>query len=119
MTLQGVRGLWKGVTASYWGISETMMHWMVYEYLKKQLAEYKARNSNGAGGGKGGGGLTGVDMVGLMGCGACSRLCATAVAYPHGACGMLSKHMSSENPTLERERAARFIRGTTFCGTKN
>ena len=86
MTLQGVRGLWKGVTASYWGISETMMHWMVYEYLKKQLAEYKARNSNGAGGGKGGGGLTGVDMVGLMGCGACSRLCATAVAYPHGAC---------------------------------
>jgi len=79
----GVRGLWKGVTASYWGISETMMHWMVYEYLKKQLAEYKARNSNGAGGGKGGGGLTGVDMVGLMGCGACSRLCATAVAYPH------------------------------------
>lgn len=75
----GIRGLWKGVTASYWGICETMMHWMVYEYLKKQLAEYKARNSNGGGGG----GLTGVDMFGLMGCGACSRLCATAIAYPH------------------------------------
>ena len=85
MNLQGIRGLWKGVTASYWGICETMMHWMVYEYLKKRLAEYKARNSNGAGGG--GGGLTGVDMFGLMGCGACSRLCATAIAYPHGGCG--------------------------------
>ena len=81
------------MTASYWGICETMMHWMVYEYLKKRLAEYKARNSIGAGGngggGGGGGGLTGVDMFGLMGCGACSRLCATAIAYPHGGCGII------------------------------
>ena len=83
LNLQGIRGLWKGVTASYWGICETMMHWMVYEYLKKQLADYKARNAKGA---SAGGGLTGVDMFGLMGCGACSRLCATATAYPHGGC---------------------------------
>ena len=86
--LQGVRGLWKGVTASYYGICETMIHWMVYEYLKKELAEYKARRMAAegvAGAGGGGGGLSGIDMFGLMGCGACSRLCATAIAYPHGA----------------------------------
>jgi solute carrier family 25 protein 33/36 len=67
---QGIRGLWKGVTASYWGICETMMHWMVYEYLKKQLGK--------------GDDMSAIDWLGLMGCGACSKLCATAIAYPHG-----------------------------------
>ena len=79
--------MWKGVTASYYGICETMIHWMVYEYLKKELAEYKARMmaAEGVASAGGGGGLSGIDMFGLMGCGACSRLCATAIAYPHGA----------------------------------
>lgn len=34
---QGIRGFWKGVTASYWGISETVIHFVIYEFLKKQV----------------------------------------------------------------------------------
>eukprot|EP00094_Tigriopus_californicus_P013303 TCALIF_12865-PA protein Name:"Similar to slc25a36a Solute carrier family 25 member 36-A (Danio rerio)" AED:0.19 eAED:0.19 QI:234/0.42/0.62/0.87/0.85/0.75/8/860/345 len=30
-----------GVTASYWGISETMINFVIYEYLKKMWAEYQ------------------------------------------------------------------------------
>jgi len=35
---QGILGFWKGVTASYWGISETIIHFVVYEHLKFKLA---------------------------------------------------------------------------------
>jgi hypothetical protein len=38
---QGIAGFWRGVTASYWGISETVIHFVVYEYLKSQLAAYQ------------------------------------------------------------------------------
>lgn len=34
---QGVRGFYKGITASYVGISETVIHFVIYEALKKKL----------------------------------------------------------------------------------
>lgn len=33
----GLRGFYKGITASYFGISETMVHFVIYEALKKKL----------------------------------------------------------------------------------
>lgn len=71
----GVRGFWKGVTASYWGISETVIHFVIYEYLKKQLflAQNKRKTDE----------KTFLDFAGFMLCGACSKTCATIVAYPH------------------------------------
>jgi len=71
----GVRGLWKGVTASYWGISETMIHFVIYEYLKKELAIMQNKKKNDD--------KTTFDFVCFMLCGACSKTCATIVAYPH------------------------------------
>jgi hypothetical protein len=35
------------VTASYWGISETVIHFVVYEYLKSQLAAHQVRLIHG------------------------------------------------------------------------
>ncbi|KFB39035.1 AGAP009333-PA-like protein [Anopheles sinensis] len=35
---QGVRGFYKGITASYVGISETVIHFVIYEALKKKLS---------------------------------------------------------------------------------
>jgi solute carrier family 25 protein 33/36 len=35
---QGFSGFYKGVTASYWGISETVIHWVIYERLKKAIS---------------------------------------------------------------------------------
>jgi len=71
----GVTGLWKGVTASWWGISETMIHFVVYEFLKKKLAETQNKQKHSD--------KTAWDFAGFMVCGATSKTCATCVAYPH------------------------------------
>ena len=75
-----MRGFWKGLTASWWGISETMIHFVIYEYLKKCLArrhelDRGLRKSEER---------TAMDFIGFMMCGATSKTCATCVAYPHG-----------------------------------
>ena len=74
--LQGFLGFWKGVTASYWGISETVIHFVIYEALKKQLALYQDKRKGQE--------KTFIDFAGFMLCGACSKTCATCIAYPHG-----------------------------------
>ena len=74
--LQGILGYWKGVTASYWGISETVIHFVIYEALKKQLAIYQNKRKGQE--------KTFIDFAGFMLCGACSKTCATCIAYPHG-----------------------------------
>lgn len=33
----GLRGFYKGITASYFGISETVVHFVIYETLKRKL----------------------------------------------------------------------------------
>lgn len=71
----GIQGFWKGVTASYWGISETVIHFVIYEYLKKQLAIAQNKRKTDE--------KTFLDFAGFMLCGACSKTCATIVAYPH------------------------------------
>ena len=73
---QGMLGYWKGVTASYWGISETVIHFVSYEALKKQLAIYQDKRKGQE--------KTFIDFAGFMLCGACSKTCATCIAYPHG-----------------------------------
>ena len=73
---QGIRGFWKGLTASWWGISETIIHFVIYEFLKKSLADYQQK--------KKGSDKTMMDFAGFMVCGATSKTCATCVAYPHG-----------------------------------
>lgn len=35
---EGIRGLYKGLTASYIGIAESTMQWVLYEKMKKELA---------------------------------------------------------------------------------
>lgn len=36
----GLRGFYKGITASYFGISETVVHFVIYEALKKKLVRF-------------------------------------------------------------------------------
>jgi len=71
----GLSGFWKGVTASYWGISETVIHFVIYEALKKQLAVSQNKRKGQE--------KTFMDFAGFMLCGACSKTCATCIAYPH------------------------------------
>uniref|UniRef100_A0A182MV82 Mitochondrial carrier protein n=1 Tax=Anopheles culicifacies TaxID=139723 RepID=A0A182MV82_9DIPT len=86
---QGVRGFYKGITASYVGISETVIHFVIYEALKKKLLELRqsspAAKALSAGESSAGreGGKTSRDFLEFMAAGATSKTIASVVAYPH------------------------------------
>lgn len=76
---EGLRGFYRGITASYAGVSETIIHFVIYEALKQQLRNSHhslsppltlSPNSH--------------DFFGLMGAAAVSKTCASCIAYPHG-----------------------------------
>ncbi|CAG0901642.1 unnamed protein product, partial [Cyprideis torosa] len=37
LPVQGLRGFYKGVSASYWGLSDTVIHFVIYERVKEFL----------------------------------------------------------------------------------
>ncbi|XP_039388182.1 solute carrier family 25 member 33-like isoform X1 [Mauremys reevesii] len=76
---EGLWGFYRGISASYAGVSETVIHFVIYEALKQQLREQQpflptafalAPNSR--------------DFFGLMAAAAISKTCASCIAYPHG-----------------------------------
>lgn len=74
---EGMRGFYRGLTASYAGISETMICFLIYETLKKHLAEQQLNSRNG----QTDKGVS--DFLKLMMAAAFSKGCASCVAYPH------------------------------------
>lgn len=75
---EGIRGFYRGLTASYAGISETMICFLIYETLKKNLAksQFSSPNSEKEKGAS--------DFLSLMMAAAFSKGCASCIAYPHG-----------------------------------
>ncbi|RXM93135.1 Solute carrier family 25 member 33 [Acipenser ruthenus] len=75
---EGIRGFYRGLTASYAGISETIICFVIYESLKKNLGDLRlsspTRKSNEKGAS---------DFLGLMIAAAFSKGCASCIAYPH------------------------------------
>ncbi|KAJ8258884.1 hypothetical protein COCON_G00178960 [Conger conger] len=74
---EGIRGFYRGLTASYAGISETVICFLIYETLKKHLADTRFVSASG-GNNKGAS-----DFFGLMAAAAFAKGCASCVAYPH------------------------------------
>lgn len=74
---EGMRGFYRGLTASYAGISETMICFLIYETLKKRLAEQQLNSRNNIAD-KGAS-----DFLKLMMAAAFSKGCASCIAYPH------------------------------------
>ena len=74
----GIAGFYKGITASYYGISETMVHFVIYEYLKKVIL---ARNRELEGRSSDQKKLK--DYFMFMGAAACSKTSASVICYPH------------------------------------
>ena len=70
----GLAGFYKGITASYFGISETIIHFVIYEFLKSKLQE-RTQRSDGTGAS---------NFAQFMVAGAISKTFASVVAYPHG-----------------------------------
>lgn len=76
---EGLRGFYRGVTASYAGVTETVIHFVLYEALKQRLREHQllltpavVLSPNAQ------------DFCGLMAAAAVSKTCASCIAYPHG-----------------------------------
>lgn len=61
----GLRGFYKGITASYFGISETVVHFVIYETLKRKLVEIRQKDPHE--------GKSTRDFLEFMACGAFSK----------------------------------------------
>lgn len=66
---QGLRGLYKGLTASYLGVAESTAQWVIYEQLKQTARTVHQREQ-----------LSPIDYFLTA---AVAKLCAAVVAYPH------------------------------------
>ncbi|XP_043259228.1 mitochondrial carrier protein Rim2 [Colletes gigas] len=73
----GIRGFYKGIVASYVGISETVIHFVIYEAAKAWLATHRSRVSRQDDR------KTLRDFIEFMGAGSCSKAIASTIAYPH------------------------------------
>ncbi|KAK4102791.1 mitochondrial carrier [Parathielavia hyrcaniae] len=78
---EGIRGLYKGMSASYLGVAESTMHWMLYEQFKRSLMRREERLA-----------LSGrpknwwdhtVDWTGKFGAAGFAKLIAAVITYPH------------------------------------
>lgn len=81
---EGVRGLYKGMSASYLGVAESTLQWVLYEQLKAYLARREERIE-----------LSGrdkttwdrsVEWTGKFGAAGVSKFFAAILAYPHEVC---------------------------------
>ncbi|KAG8944373.1 hypothetical protein FRC00_010603, partial [Tulasnella sp. 408] len=65
--VEGIRGLYKGLSASYLGVTEGTIQWVLYERLKKKVA--------------GQGGAT--EWLGMLGAAGAAKFTASLITYPH------------------------------------
>lgn len=70
---EGIRGFYKGLSASYLGVTEGVIQWVLYERLKRL-----AQNVEGKGGGP--------QWAGMMGSAGTAKCVATLITYPHEVC---------------------------------
>jgi solute carrier family 25 protein 33/36 len=72
MREEGFRGFYKGLGASYLGVTEGTIQWVLYEHLKK-LTAVDGRNGI-------------FQWLGMMGSAGSAKLVATVITYPHEVC---------------------------------
>ncbi|XP_056629619.1 mitochondrial carrier protein Rim2 isoform X2 [Diorhabda carinulata] len=70
----GILGFYKGITASYMGISETIVHFVIYEAIKAELMAHRSHTSDEK---------SSKDFLEFMLAGAISKTVASCIAYPH------------------------------------
>lgn len=78
----GILAFYKGLSASYFGISETIIHFVIYEFLKTKMRDFvsppeKAGNSTEPPESK-------LNLGHFMAAAATSKFCASVMTYPHG-----------------------------------
>jgi solute carrier family 25, member 33/36 len=73
MREEGIRGFYKGLGASYLGVTEGTIQWVVYENLKKLSIAVDGQN-----------GIP--QWLGMLGSSGSAKFVATLIAYPHEVC---------------------------------
>lgn len=69
--LDGLRGFYRGLTASYAGTLETAIHFVIYEHLKKVLVSNRQRE---------------LELTECMSAAAVAKMTASSLCYPHEVC---------------------------------
>lgn len=75
---EGLRGFYRGLSASYLGVAEGTIQWTLYERFKKIRKQRSARNAYSQNGGQGGEGWS--DKILSAGS---AKFIATLITYPH------------------------------------
>ena len=79
MREEGIRGFYKGLSASYLGVTEGTIQWVLYERLKKLSIAVDGRQ-NGT-----------LQWLGMMASAGSAKLVATTITYPHEVCPFFLK----------------------------
>lgn len=74
---RGIRGFYKGVTASYYGLSETVIHLVIYEEMKAHFRCKKDWESDDEV-------VSAWNFLQYMCAAATSKTIASCLCYPHG-----------------------------------
>ncbi|KAI9321825.1 mitochondrial carrier domain-containing protein [Dichotomocladium elegans] len=77
---EGIRGLYKGMSASYLGVAEGTIQWVTYEHLKRKWVA-PTNNASSSSSRFGGKNLEG--WLGNIGAAAVAKLVAACITYPH------------------------------------
>ncbi|KAF9932355.1 hypothetical protein FBU30_008335 [Linnemannia zychae] len=78
---EGIRGMYRGLSASYLGVAEGTIQWVIYEHLKTSLAE--RRKLRGASTGYVIGGKDIEEWAHFLGAAGTAKFIASAITYPH------------------------------------
>ena len=70
---EGIRGFYKGLSASYLGVTEGTIQWVLYERLKKLSIAVDGQNGV-------------AQWIGMMASAGSAKLVATTLTYPHEVC---------------------------------
>ena len=73
MREEGIRGFYKGLSASYLGVTETTIQWVLYERLKKLNSAIEGQ------------GVV-LQWLGMLGSAGSAKFVATVITYPHEVC---------------------------------
>ncbi|ORY88534.1 mitochondrial carrier domain-containing protein [Lobosporangium transversale] len=82
---EGIRGMYRGLSASYLGVAEGTIQWMIYEQLKKTLAERRKVTSLSSTTGTRFviGGKDIEEWIDYLGAAGAAKFVASAMTYPH------------------------------------
>ena len=99
LSKEGFRGLYRGLSASYLGVSESTLQWVMYEQMKTYLKRRTERIA--AAGRQPTTWDETVDWLGKLGSAGSAKFCAAIITYPHEVVRTRLRQAPSQNGQLK------------------